>query len=141
MNFTNLKLYLDHYFIDRFDHETILDSKNNPFVQVSYVKAGERASIESYSFYVTPPKRPAIHDSKTNHNATAAFFLSSQYLLQNPQTTHRLEEPWGVCDGFVTDKGDIILCTVTTNPEDAKWVCKSVLTQLQIWIKNPEFIH
>ena len=137
MNFSNLILYIDRYLAEIFDHKTIGDFQNNPFVQICYIKSKGRFLSQSYSFYVIPPGSIATHILPSVHNLLASSLLVSKYLLQDtPNVKPFSDKELGFCSGFVDKNGDIILCSVTTNPEDAKWVACTLISQLKIFLDS-----
>lgn len=136
MNFSNLILYIDEFFNNKFDHDTLSDSKNNPFVQINYVKTRGKFISQTYSFYVTKPGHFPIHDTHTRQNLSAVSFLTSTYLLQDPKKVDPYQEKWGYCNGFATTDNEIFTCAVATNKDDSKWVCDFILGQLKIYVNN-----
>lgn len=136
MIFSNLKLHLDRFFDDQFDFHTLTNTDNCPFVTIFHIQTKGRFSVQSYGFYVTERGKPAIHATRTLVNLSLTQIMASNYLLQDPKKVLPVEDANGFCNGFATSDNEIILCSVSAFPEDAQWVCKTTLLQLQIFIEN-----
>jgi hypothetical protein len=138
MNFTSLKLHLDQYLSNDFDLETLSEPTVSPFVFLIHLKTNGKFASQTYGQYITKPGQRILHDNTTIHNLSATCIMMCTFLLQDPDNVEPLEEEYGYCDGFTTNEGEVILCAVISNFDDAKWVCQTVLSQLRIFVENSQ---
>lgn len=123
------------YFIHDFDHDLLSDRSNNPFIFVSLLNASNyNPHGDSFRFYLTEPGKPAVHIELTTSIMATALALEAKYLLIKPSIGQPIIDIAGYTRGIPAGKNEVILITVITNPDDAQFVCQSIIHELQIII-------
>jgi len=137
MDFQDLSVHINTYLNSQFDHATIIDQQNNPFIQVTLIDIKEiNPQVYNFSQYVHKPNELAIHKDYTTLNLAVANEVTAEYITQDPDEMNPVDVPYAYCDGIVIRDSDALIVTVVTNQDDAKWVCKSILSQLKIFLNQ-----
>lgn len=138
MRFQALLQYLHNYFHNKFDFDTIERITDDPYVHIQIIKNLDKPSTQGYSFYLTRPLHTSIFPASSRLKNVAVMALTSKYLLQNH---HRFEflDQCGCSYGF-EKQNSTYLCTVIANPDDAKFICKSVITQMKIFVNSDSLL-
>lgn len=136
----DLQIIKDHvldYFAFDFDHSLINDPLNNPFVEVSLINVSLiNPHRDSFGLYAVKPGSSAVHTEFTTAIMATALALEAKYLILKPSRGKPIEDIAGCARGITAGKNEVILITVITNPEDARFVCQSIINELQILIDS-----
>lgn len=125
------------YFANDFDHDLVSDSSNNPFVRISLISISPiNPHCDSFGFYATKRGVPAVHSDFTTGVMAASLALEAKYIMLKPSKAKPIEDILGYVRGITVHKNQILVVTVITNPEDAGFVCQSVIKELQIIIER-----
>lgn len=129
----SLKHYLKQFFSNEFDHQTIADTQNTPFVQITHIKLSEQLSVESFGCFLSPPGVITGHRFHRNMILTAASISTGHYLAQDLNSPKIVQTDYSCSDSVVLDDDEAIIITVVASIDDARWVSQSVAKQLRIF--------
>lgn len=133
MDLLSIKDSLLDFFLDELDHSLIGDQSNDPFVQISLINASPiNPHRDSFGLYFVMPGNPAKHTGFTTSIMAAALALEGNYLFQKPSTAKPIEDVVGCTRGIPFGHNQVLIVTVISNLDDARFVCKSVIKKLQI---------
>ena len=136
MDLSNLIKYLENFFDNRFDFDTISNDNNCPFIQISLLQTNKKFISQTHGFYLAAPNKKAVHKNRSIDDLSGVNILVDTYLVQDSKKLGLCEMPWGCINGIATTDLDIILCSVITNIDDAKFLCKTILSQTEIFVGN-----
>lgn len=138
MEFLELKDHLLSYFDKDFDHSLINDQNNNPFVQITLIRSSlQNTSYESFGTYLVEPGKPAIHTTFSIVVIVGVLALEGTFLIRSGEFDTIIEEKFGCISGITVGKDLIILVSVISDLDDARFVCRSITNRIRIYCDNP----
>jgi hypothetical protein len=133
IDLADIKISLNDFLSESFDYRTLEDN-SQPFFIVTHLKTINHFTyLESYGQFLHEPHIQTPNPGTPHSILAAAHLLTGSYLNQDRNS---LLKPYitefGCCDSLKIDKNNIILITVISPAEEAKWICKTVIKQLEI---------